>query len=399
MERKLEHSPQKRKIPGLDGLRGIAILGVIGYHLAPGIFPGGFLGVNLFFVLSGYLMAVTSCRAQQETGFHALTFYGRRAGRIYPALMLCVCATLCAAWLLAPDVLTGVREEILSIFAGRNNWWQITQNASYFTKITGTSPFTHLWSLAIEMQFYLIWPLLFWGYNALNRHSKAGVIGWSLLIAASTLALLLNFHPGDDPSRIYYGSDTRLFALLIGSLVGLKTRHKRLRPQASLYAGAFLAFLAIQFLLFFIADGQRPETYWLLLFPSAWIGAALIHLCADHRFSFGHLLDHLPLSWLGMRSYELYLVQYPIIFFVQRTQPVQSQGVNSFIALLLILLVGNWMYWIVLRTRIWVKRRKQSSNEKTPAENQLSNLVCIDCCCDGRRYPGLSHCPRSKYQR
>ena len=99
MKQQFDHSPKKQKIPGLDGLRGIAIIGVIGYHLAPGIFPGGFLGVNLFFVLSGYLMAVTSRRSQAGEGFHALAFYRRRAARIYPALALCVCGTLCVAWL------------------------------------------------------------------------------------------------------------------------------------------------------------------------------------------------------------------------------------------------------------------------------------------------------------
>lgn len=108
----------------------------------------------------------------------------------------------------------------------------IAQNASYFTKITGTSPFTHLWSLAIEMQFYLIWPLLFWGYTVLERQPEAGPIGWSLLIAASVLSLFLNFQPGEDPSRVYYGSDTRCFALLIGGLIGLRHRPQRKRRES-----------------------------------------------------------------------------------------------------------------------------------------------------------------------
>lgn len=115
MKRSLSYNCSKRKIYGLDGLRGIAILGVIGYHLAPGIFPGGFLGVNLFFVLSGYLIAVTSRKVQADTGFHTLAFYRRRAARIYPALILCLCETLCTAWLLTPDVLAGIRVEIISI--------------------------------------------------------------------------------------------------------------------------------------------------------------------------------------------------------------------------------------------------------------------------------------------
>mgnify|MGYP000442849750 CR=1 FL=1 len=162
MKQQFDHSPKKQKIPGLDGLRGIAILGVIGYHLAPGIFPGGFLGVNLFFVLSGYLMAVTSRRSQAGEGFHALAFYRRRAARIYPALALCVCGTLCAAWLLTPDVLAGIRSEVISILTGTNNWWQIAQNASYFTKITGTSPFT---------------PVVFGNRDAVLPHLAAAVLG------------------------------------------------------------------------------------------------------------------------------------------------------------------------------------------------------------------------------
>lgn len=358
MKQKLEDTPKKHKISGLDSLRGIAILGVIGYHLAPGILPGGFLGVNLFFVLSGYLMAVTSRRAQEDTGFHVLAFYCRRAMRIYPALTLCICGTLCVAWLLTPDVLAGIREEVLSIFTGSNNWWQITQNASYFTRITGSSPFTHLWSLAIEMQFYLIWPLLFLVYSILERQKEAALIGWSLLIAASVLSLFLNFQPGEDPSRIYYGSDTRVFALLAGGLAGLRhsPRKKKSGNRVGLCTIAFLVLLVSQILLYFAAYGERTETYWQLLFHSAWIGTALVGLCADRSFSFGRLLDLLPLSWLGKRSYELYLIQYPIIFFVQRAQPVKSQVGNNFIALLLILLIGNWMYWLI--SQIWIKKKE-----------------------------------------
>ena len=401
MKQQFDHSPKKQKIPGLDGLRGIAILGVIGYHLAPGIFPGGFLGVNLFFVLSGYLMAVTSRRSQAGEGFHALAFYRRRAARIYPALALCVCGTLCVAWLLTPDVLAGIRGEVISILTGTNNWWQIAQNAPYFTKITGTSPFTHLWSLAIEMQFYLIWPLLFWGYTVLERQPEAGPIGWSLLIAASVLSLFLNFQPGEDPSRVYYGSDTRCFALLIGGLIGLRHRPQRKRRESRphLYVIAFLILLVIQLLPYFVADGERPETYWLLLFPTAWIGAALIDLCANRCFSFGRLLDVPLLSWVGKRSYELYLIQYPILFFVQRTQPLKSQAGNSILALLLILFIGNWMYGILSQMQLRFKKRRQPLDEKTSSEHRHTNIIVIDCCRDDWRNAGISYRARTKDQR
>lgn len=401
MKQRFDYPSTMQKIPGLDGLRGIAILGVIGYHLAPSIFPGGFLGVNLFFVLSGYLMAVTSRREQTDGGFHAIGFYRRRAIRIYPALALCVCGTLCAAWLLAPDALAGIRGEVITILTGTNNWWQIAQNASYFTKITGTSPFTHLWSLAVEMQFYLIWPLLFWVYTVLERQSEAAPIGWVLLIAASALSLFLNFQPGEDPTRIYYGSDTRLFALLIGSLIGLRysPRCKRIERHLYLHIAAFLGLLVIQLMPYFVADGERPETYWMLLFPTAWIGAALVDLCADRRFSFGRLLDVPLLSWVGKRSYELYLIQYPILFFVQRTQPLKSQAGNNILTLLLILLIGNWMYGIISQIQLWLKKRRPSLDEKTLSEHRHTNLVAIDRCRDDWRNAGVPYRAWPKNQR
>lgn len=401
MKRQINRSPKNRKIHGLDGLRGMAILGVIGYHLAPGIFPGGFLGVNLFFVLSGYLMAVTSRRAQADTGFRVFAFYRRRAERIYPALTLCVFGTLCVAWMLTPDVLIGIRGEVLSIFTGSNNWWQIIQNTSYFTKITGTSPFTHLWSLAIEMQFYLIFPLLFWVYTILERKTKVAPIGLVLLIIASLLALFFHFQPGEDPSRVYYGSDTRFFALLLGVFVGLRQypHYRKRENRAGLCAIIFLIILAIQILLYFVADGESSETYWLLLFLSAWIGAILVELCADRRFSFGRLLELPPLSWLGKRSYELYLIQYPILFFVQRTQPVNSQIGNRITALLLILFIGNWMYQTILQTQLWIKKRRQFVNEKTAVKNQYATLVCIDHCHNDRRYSGISYRTQPENQR
>ena len=399
MRQQPDLSCKPKRISGLDGLRGIAILGVIGYHLAPGLFPGGFLGVNLFFILSGYLMAVTSRRAQARHSFHALAFYRRRARRIYPALVLCVCAALCAARLLTPDVLAGIRGEVISIFTGVNNWWQIAQNASYFTKITGTSPFTHLWSLAIEMQFYLVWPLLFWLYTALERRPGVGAVVWALLIAVSVLALFLNIRPGEDSSRVYYGSDTRFFALLIGGLAGLWPQSKPARPtrRGGLYASAFLLLLVLQVLLYLTADGQQPQTYRLLLFPSAVLGAALVLLCADYRFVFGKLLDLPPLSWLGQRSYELYLVQYPILFFVQRAQPFSWQFGNTLLALLLILLVGTWMAWMLSQTQTR-KRREPSPHEKTPWEPDEADLPAVGRRRDSWRCAGIPDRARAENQ-
>ena len=158
---------------------------------------------------------------------------------------------------------------------------------------------------------------------------------------------------------------------------------QRRESRPHLYVIAFLILLVIQLLPYFVADGERPETYWLLLFPTAWIGAALIDLCANRCFSFGRLLDVPLLSWVGKRSYELYLIQYPILFFVQRTQPLKSQAGNSILALLLILFIGNWMYGILSQMQLRFKKggnllmKKHHRNIGTPISLLLIAAVMI----------------------
>lgn len=365
MERQTKGSFSARSIAGIDGLRGIAIIGVIGYHLMPHTLPGGFLGVNLFFVLSGYLMAITSVRTQAQSDFQVGKFYWKRIVRIYPALILAVCATLLIAQFITPDILQGVRHEVLSIFSGGNNWWQIKQNASYFTRISGTSPFTHLWSLAIEMQFYLLWPALFLGYTALNRYKMRGAGLFIALIAFSVLALLIQTQPEGDLSRVYYGTDTRIFALLIGGLLGLcqKQLRKKRRGNRLLRTVVFILLLSAFLHFYFVADGQSAMTYRVVFLPSVLVASLLIDLCADKRLPFGRWLDCPPLRWLGRRSYELYLVQYPVIFFVSRKPPASSGGWNILITMVLILLVAQWIYQVI--ALLQTKKRSSFHGKKT----------------------------------
>lgn len=380
MGRRINSRISAKQIAGLDGLRGIAILGVIGYHLAPHTVLGGFLGVNLFFVLSGYLMAVTSRKAQAHSNFRVGKFYWKRIVRIYPALILTVCATLFAAQFLAPDILQGIRPEVLSIFNASNNWWQISRNASYFTRITGTSPFTHLWSLAIEMQFYLLWPFLFLGYTAFNRRKGLGAFFFILLILASALAMLLLLKPNGDHSRVYYGTDTRIFALLVGGLLGLRPKQPRSRRRRNIIMQVVIFVLLLTgFLwLYFIADGQKVQTYWLVLVPSALIASGLISLCADKSLPFGRWIDCPPLRWLGKHSYELYLVQYPVIFFVCRQSPTTSELWNTLIAIVLILLIAQWLQQVIALLQT---KKRSKSYEETNLQNMESRLPadCSDC--------------------
>lgn len=341
-----------KQITGLNGLRGIAVLGVAGYHLFPHTVTGGFLGVNLFMVLSGYLMAVTSRREQTQTGFRVSSFYRKRVCRIYPALILTIFATAFCAFFLAPDVLRGIRGEVFSIVAGSNNWWQIIQNASYFTRIASTSPFVHLWSLAIEMQFYLIWPILFLLYMMLKRIGQNAALLFYLFALVSVLEMALLFRNGEDPTRIYYGTDTRISALLIGSALGLTDSkgEKRNRQPYRDHIKLFLFSLTLTgvILLYFLADGQSEFTYRAGFTFFTLMSAMLIAICADRKLPYGRWLDCPPLAWLGKRSYEIYLVQYPVIFFFHRSGPTASVLCNTLLAIALILLIAQWIHCVPL---------------------------------------------------
>ena len=211
-------------IYGLDGLRAIAIIGVTLFHMFPDTFQGGYLGTSLFFVLSGYLLAVTTDRRAEKGEFRVLSYYGKRLKRIYPALLLVLLITVGVYYIIDRGALGGIRPELLSVVGGYDNWWQIAQNADYFTKIANASPFTHLWFLSIEIQFYLIWPLIVMVvYRLLSRKrgSNAGLYFMLIVTAISAIASVLMFTPGTDVTRIYYGTDTRLYALTFGVCLGL----------------------------------------------------------------------------------------------------------------------------------------------------------------------------------
>lgn len=323
MRREFLPAMQRRHIQGLDGLRGIAVLGVIFYHLYPFTVKGGFLGVCLFFVISGYLIAAVSSADWREGKFDVLRFYLKRLKRIYPSLLIVVFATLGFFKILAPDVLNGIRPEVASIMGGYNNLWQISQNASYFTKISNASPFTHLWSLAIELQFYLIWPLIFllYQYMRTTRVKMYSKYLFVALAAVSVLMLEFSFRPGQDVTNVYYGTSTRIFSLFLGAFMGVcrgnerkvKIPYARRRKQAF----CFKALLLLTVLAYFLMDGQADFTYRGGLIISSFLFCILVKYAVNPSYPFGQWLDCMPLSWIGKHSFEIYLWQYPVIFIFQ----------------------------------------------------------------------------------
>ena len=209
------------RLPGLDGLRAIAVLAVVVYHADLGWLPGGFLGVDVFFVISGFLITTLLLAERERLGRIRLrAFWMRRARRLLPALFLVLVATLTLAVVLAPDEVARLRGDTLAALGYVTNWYLIVRQQSYFEAMGRPSPLLHLWSLAVEEQFYVVWPLVLAAGLLLVR--RRGMLVASLVGAIGS-ALLMGwlYQPGVDPSRVYYGTDTHATGLLLGAALAL----------------------------------------------------------------------------------------------------------------------------------------------------------------------------------
>src|SRR5277367_4056119 len=217
----------QRYVPGLDGLRAIAVLAVIAFHEQFSWAPGGMLGVGVFFTLSGYLITDLLLNRWHSTGGVQLgKFWLARARRLLPALF--VMLAIVAAWVTLLDRarLSSLRGAVAAAATYSSNWYLIVKGQSYFARFAPPQPLDHLWSLAVEEQFYLIWPwLLLLGLICL-RHRSTAAIRWLApptlaLAAASAVAMYVLYHPAVDPTRVYEGTDTRACGLLIGAALAM----------------------------------------------------------------------------------------------------------------------------------------------------------------------------------
>src|SRR5690242_13711592 len=209
--------------PALDGLRGLAVTAVVLFHGGVAALSGGFLGVDSFFVLSGFLITSLLLAEHDRDGrIRLVAFWGRRARRLLPALLLMIAAvTVAGRWLLDPDDQRLLRGDALAALGYVANWRMIYRGADYFTQTAAPSILQHTWSLGIEEQFYLVWPLLFVVVRRKMGLLLAGV-------AASALAAALLYRP-DDVNRAYFGTDTRAQALLMGCALAVAVPKLTLR--------------------------------------------------------------------------------------------------------------------------------------------------------------------------
>jgi peptidoglycan/LPS O-acetylase OafA/YrhL len=321
----------QRYMPGLDGLRALAVLAVIAYHLELGWAPGGLLGVGVFFTLSGYLITDLLLGQRDVVGRLRLgDFWLRRARRLLPALFLML--TVVVAWVTLFDrsQLPALRGYVVAAAVYMSNWWNIFRHASYFSRFGPPPPLDHLWSLAIEEQFYLVWPFLLWlGLrHARRRYRLAGLTLAAAAVSATAMALL--YQPGVDPTRVYEGTDTRAFGLLMGAALAFVWPSRRLHAdlilrRRLLLDGAGVVGLAVIALLIWQTNQYSAFIYRggivLLSVATVLVVAALAHPASW----LGPALGWAPLRWIGVRSYGIYLWHYPIIVL---TTPTMQRKIN-----------------------------------------------------------------------
>ena len=307
-------------LPALDGLRGLAVIAVIAYHCD--VLPGGFLGVDLFFVLSGFLITSLLLAEHRDSGRISLrTFWARRFRRLLPALLLFIAAaTLWGAFLADPEVRTTIRNDALAGLAYVTNWWFVASGVSYAGSFSAPSPFRHLWSLAVEEQYYLLWPLVVVACTALGavgaglhrrRLVVVSVIGF--VASAGWMALLAATGTGTD--RMYFGTDTRAATILAGVVLALVLeRHltgsggdtattSRRRWPVAVVAGLGL----IGLITAVVVAEQQDRWLYQFGFPLVAVCAAAVIAGAVLLEAPARVLSARWLRWTGERSYGLYL--------------------------------------------------------------------------------------------
>ncbi len=319
------HKPAaaKRYITSIDGLRAFAVLAVILYHLNVPFAQGGLLGVTVFFVISGYLITgLLTAEWNATRSINLPQFWLRRIRRLFPAIVTVIAVMTAVFVLFSPVLLTKMRPDIIPGLFWFENWWYILRDISYFDAIGAPSPLTHFWSLAIEEQFYLVWPILLLGVFKIGV-SETGVRRGCLVLAIiSALAMAIMYNPMGDPSRVYYGTDTRAFSLLIGAWLSFiwpgtqlteeNTRDVSASSVRILDIAGLVSFAGILIMCIFVSGFSDFMYYGGLLLCSV-LTAVVIAALSHPRSQLARVAAWTPFVWIGQRSYGMYLWHYPII--------------------------------------------------------------------------------------
>lgn len=384
--------------PGLDGLRAVAVGLVVAYHIGVPFAGGGLLGVGVFFTISGFLItSLLLSRWEKHGNLDLKNFWIRRFRRLLPAVVLLLAAVLAATAILAPHNLGRIGAESLAALLYVANWHTIYSGKSYFEQQEGVGPLDHLWSLAVEEQFYIVWPLLLLGLLTLcrGRFKKAAVVTF-VLGAGSMLLLSALADPGADPTRAYEGTDTRAGGLLWGAVLAMLWRPARIATVTggrarALLDGVGVVGLAGIFWLVATTDQQSHSLYtWGIAALTVTTCLALMPLMHPQSV-FGRVLGVGPMRWIGERSYGIYLWHMPVVAFLP-DRVLYGQDVARgalIVGLTLVLAEISWRFvedpirrhgflaLVTGRARREQQTTPTTQAEVTPAARRAPGLVAI----------------------
>ena len=325
-----------RYIPAIDGLRAVAVVAVMLYHLGFSWIPGGFLGVDLFFVISGYVITrLILDSIQRSEGLDLRAFYKARIRRLFPPLVFVIVVTTFYIAIWAPETMRRfISDSPFALFGGMN-WWLVFRHTDYFDSISRPPLLQHTWSLGVEAQFYLLWPLIL--LLVLRRFGKSKIPGAALFIAAiSGIALLIVSFEVDaasssQVSHVYFGTDTHSIGLFLGAALAVSWIPQNFQEQVDRRAQDFIdgigVFGFVGIIATFLLINENDATLYKLAFPLAGLfGCAIITSIVHPASRFAPILSSRVAVWIGERSYAIYLWHW-VVFQVTRPE-VDLEGIS-----------------------------------------------------------------------
>jgi peptidoglycan/LPS O-acetylase OafA/YrhL len=359
---KIETSTSQQSYrPDIDGLRAAAVLSVLGFHAFPTVFPSGFIGVDIFFVISGFLISSIIFKGLAEGSFSFTDFYSRRIKRIFPALLIVLLTCFVVGWfVLLPDELKQLGKH-MAAGAGFGSNLMLLSESGYFDNLSDTKPLLHLWSLGIEEQFYIAWPLLLWLVWKRRINLFATIFGLLLLSFLLNVGMIHK-----HAVSVFYMPQTRVWELLVGALLACIQIHGQIHRETNkfTFARSFstlsphvwssFGVLLISVSYFLLSKDKRFPGWWALL-PT--LGAAGIIAGGQQAWFNRKVLAHPVMVWIGLISFPLYLWHWPLLSFARIVQS-ETPSIEIRLSALALSFVLAWLTFVLVERRVRHQKNK-----------------------------------------